>query len=120
MSVAAEAPIRADPAIVGAHIAGGFADASGHSAQSHLVYAANAGVWWLFTLMSTADAAGGSAHIVKAYHSSSADLAAATWIAPGGSPGAAASASSNCVSCYICGGRVPNVAYVNAAGADVV
>ena len=120
MSVAAEAPIHADPAIVGTHIAGAFADASGHSAQSHLVYAANAGVWWLFTLASTADSVGGSTHVIKAYYSSSADLATATWTPAGDSPGAATSASTNCVSCFMGGGRALGVAYVNAAGADVV
>ena len=41
------------PVTVGSRIAGTFSDATGHSAQSHLVYAANSGVWWLFTLTST-------------------------------------------------------------------
>src|SRR4051812_12591058 len=84
-----EHPIIAAPTAVGVQIAGTFADASGHSAQSHLVYAANAGVWWLFTLTSAADSIGGSNHIVKAYRSSTSDLATATWIAAGDSPGAA-------------------------------
>ncbi len=61
------------PTKVGAESAGSFADATGHSAQSHLVYAANAGVWWLFTLTSDADSAGGASHIVQAYRSSGAD-----------------------------------------------
>src|SRR6185436_16928329 len=45
-------PSPAQPVRVGAQAAGSFADATGHSGQSHLVYAANAGVWWLFTLTS--------------------------------------------------------------------
>ena len=40
------------PVTIGNQIAGSFGDATGHSAQSHLVYAANARVWWLFTLTS--------------------------------------------------------------------
>src|SRR3954451_24461641 len=120
MSVAAEAPIRADPAIVGAHIAGTFSDASGHSAQSHLVYAARAGVWWLFTLTSAADSIGGSNHVVKAYRSSTSDLATATWLAAADSPGAAVSASTNCVSCSMGGGRALGVVSLNEGGVDVV
>ena len=89
----ASKPMRrpAPPAKVGTQIAGSFADATGHSAQSHLVYAANAGVWWLFTLTSAADSAGGSNHIVKAYRSSGSDLATAVWTAASDSPGASAS-----------------------------
>ncbi len=70
-----EVPMRAAPVAVGALAAGSFGDASGHSAQSHLVCAANAGVWWLFRLTSSADSVGGPTHIVKAYRSSSSDLA---------------------------------------------
>src|SRR6186713_287207 len=70
-------PPPSAPTKVGTESAGSFADATGHSAQSHLVYAANAGVWWLFTLTSAADSAGGAGHIVQAYRSSGADLATA-------------------------------------------
>ena len=89
--------MRAAPVAVGALAAGSFGDASGHSAQSHLVYAANAGVWWLFTLTSSADSVGGPNHIVKAYRSSSPDLATATWTAATDSPGATTSVTSGCV-----------------------
>jgi len=115
-----DAPLRAAPTAVGAQIAGTFPDASGHSAQSHLVYAANSGVWWLFTLTSAADSTGGSNHLVKAYRSSGADLATAVWTAAGDSPGASTSASSNCVSCVMGSGRALGVAYVNAGGRDVI
>src|SRR3954470_4624556 len=71
----------ATPAIVGTQIAGTFGDASGHSGQSHLFYAANSGVWWLLTLTSAADSVGGANHVVKAFHSSGPDLATATWTA---------------------------------------
>src|SRR5262249_53715193 len=74
------------PVQVGNQIAGTFGDASGHSGQSHLVYAANARVWWLFTLTSAADTHGGTTHLVKAYHSSAADLAPSTGTAAADSP----------------------------------
>src|SRR5689334_22804796 len=81
LSAAAPQVIPAGPVTIGDHVAGSFPDATGHSAQSHLVYAANSRTWWLFTLTSTADAEGGSNHIVKAFRSSGPDLATATWIA---------------------------------------
>src|SRR3954470_7436308 len=89
----------ATPAIVGSQIAGTFGDASGHSGQSHLFYAANAGVWWLLTLSSSTDSVGGTNHSIKAYRSSGPDLASATWTAAASSPGASAAASVNCGSC---------------------
>ena len=108
------------PIVIGSRIAGSFADASGHSGQSHLFYAANAGVWWLLTLTSSADSQGGANHLVKAYRSSGADLASATWVAAADSPGAAASQSSNCGNCFMGSGRALGVAYLNNAPADVV
>ena len=115
-----EVPLRADPVTVGAQAAGSFGDASGHSAQSHLVYAPNSGVWWLFTLTSAADSAGGANHIVKAYRSSSSDLATATWTAATDSPGATTTVTTGCVSCFMGGGRALGVAYMNVGGVDVV
>src|SRR6185369_6059159 len=97
------------PVTIGTQIAGSFGDATGHSAQSHLVYAANSRVWWLFTLTSSADAQGGSNHIVKAYHSSGPDLTTATWVAAADSPGAASGSPNGSLS----GGRSLGVAYVN-------
>jgi len=108
------------PAFVGTQVPGAFADASGHSAQSHLFYAANAGVWWVLTLSSFADSTGGSNHVIKAFHSSGPDLATATWIAAADSPGAAASASINCPNCSMGSGRALGVAYVNNAPVDAV
>ena len=81
------------PVWVGNQVAGTFGDATGHSGQSHLVYATNSGVWWLFTLTSSADSVGGTNHLVKAYRSSGSNLATATWTAATDSPGAATSAS---------------------------
>jgi len=104
------------PVVIGSQIAGTFTDASGHSAQSHLVYAANSGVWWLFTLTSAADSQGGTNHIVKSYRSSGPDLATATWSAATDSPGAAASTSNGSMG----SGRALGVAYVNNAPIDVV
>src|SRR3954466_15042462 len=115
-----EHPIIAAPTAAGVQIAGTFSDASGHSAQSHLVYAAQAGVWWSFTLPSAADSIGGSNHVVKAYRSSTSDLATATWLAAVDSPGAAGSASPNCVSCSMGGGRGLGVVSLNEGGVDVV
>jgi uncharacterized protein DUF4082/Big-like domain-containing protein len=109
----------AAPVKVGSLSAGTYADATGHSAQSHLVYAANAGVWWLFTLTSAADTAGGTNHIVKAYRSSGADLASAVWTAAGDSPGASASAGF-APNGTMGGGRALGVAYVNNAPNDFI
>src|SRR5436190_991286 len=55
MSSAAPQVTIPQPVAIGGQIAGTFEDATGHSGQSHLVYAANARVWWLFTLTSNAD-----------------------------------------------------------------
>jgi hypothetical protein len=109
------------PIKIGNQIAGTFADATGHSAQSHLVYAANAGVWWLFTLTSAADSSGGSNHIVKAYRSSGSDLATAIWTAAADSPGASTSGGGGYApSGSMGGGRALGVVYVNNAPTDVI
>src|SRR6185503_1648708 len=107
----ADAP-TSPPIKIGTQIAGSFADATGHSGQSHLVYAANAGVWWLFTLTSAADSTGGSNHIVKAYRSSGSDLATAVWTASSDSPGASVSAGF-APNGSMGGGRALGVAYIN-------
>jgi Big-like domain-containing protein len=112
-------PAPAPPARVGTQAAGSFADATGHSGQSHLVYAANAGVWWLFTLTSSADSAGGANHIVKAYRSSGAQLATAVWTAAADSPGASVSAGF-APNGFMGGGRALGVVYVNNAPADII
>jgi hypothetical protein len=74
----------ATPAKIGTTIAGTFSDATGHSGQSHLVFAPNAAVWWLFTLSSAHDRVGD--RTVQSYVSSGADLATATWSAKDGEP----------------------------------
>jgi Domain of unknown function (DUF4082)/Bacterial Ig-like domain/Bacterial Ig domain len=104
---------------VGTESAGSFADATGHSTQSHLVYAANAGVWWLFTLTSSADSVGLSGHIVKAYRSSGADLATAVWTAASDSPGASAYAGF-APNGFMGSGRALGIAYVNNPPDDVI
>jgi beta-lactam-binding protein with PASTA domain len=109
----------AAPVVIGTQSAGSFADATGHSGQSHLVYAANAGVWWLFTLPSATNP-DGTRHHVKAYRSTGSDLATTTWTPVGQSPEVATGASSNCGSCFMGGGRALSVAYVNNAPTDVV
>jgi beta-lactam-binding protein with PASTA domain len=104
------------PVTIGNQIAGSFSDATGHSAQSHLVYAANAGVWWLFTLTSDADSEGGSNHVVKSFHSSGPDLTTATWIAGADSPPLAAGTPNQSLG----GGRSLGIAYLNNAPLDVI
>ena len=108
------------PIAIGSQIAGTFGDASGQSGQSHLFFAENARVWWLLTLSSTGDAAGGTNHLVRAYVSSGADLATATWTAAANSPGAATAQSPNCSSCSLSGGQSLGVAYLNNAPTDAV
>jgi hypothetical protein len=103
------------PVRVGSQAAGTFGDATGHSTQSHLVYAANAKVWWLFTLTSTADAPGGE-HLVKSFHSSGPNLASATWTAGADSPPALSGQSND----FMGGGRALAVAYVDNAPIDVI
>src|SRR4029079_17731219 len=108
--------VPAGPVTIGDHVAGSFADATGHSAQSHLVYAVNSRTWRLFTLTSTGDAQGGSNHVVKAFRSSGPDLATATWIAAADSPPALAASTNGLLG----GGRSLGIAYVNNSPADVI
>src|SRR4051812_26796375 len=72
------------PVKIGTAISGSFNDATGHSGQSHLVFAPNANVWWLFTLTSAHDAL--NDRTVQAYVSSGPDLGTATWTAAASSP----------------------------------
>src|SRR3954471_18968171 len=104
------------PVKIGDRIAGTFVDATGHSGQSHLVYAPNAGVWWFFTLSSTHDASGD--HTVQAYYSSGVDLGSATWTAAAASPdlGYAGDATQP----KLAGGRSLGVAPVSVDGIDYV
>src|SRR5262245_8103827 len=104
------------PVTIGNQIAGSFGDATGHSAQSHLVYAVNSRVWWLFTLTSANDSSGGANHVVKAYVSSGPDLTTATWAAAADSPGAAAGSPNAALR----GGRSLGVAYLNNSPTDVI
>ena len=106
--------ISAAPATVGSSIAGTFNDATGHSAQSHLVYAPNAGVWWLFTLSSAHDSFGD--HTVRSYFSNGPNLTTATWTAAAPSPHLAnAGFASDSV---FAGGRSLGAAVLSIAGAD--
>jgi hypothetical protein len=104
------------PVSAGSLIAGTFDDATGHSSQSHLIYAANSRVWWLFTLTSAADSEGGTNHVIKAFRSSGPDLATATWIAAGDSPAAASGSPNGSLG----GGRSLGIAYLNNSPVDVV
>src|SRR5262249_34082977 len=74
----------AAPVKIGSGISGTFNDATGHSGQSHLVFAPNANVWWLFTLSSAHDSL--NDRTVQAYVSSGPSLATATWAAANASP----------------------------------
>src|SRR4029079_6189522 len=76
----------------------------------------NSRTWWLFTLTSTADAQGGSNHVVKAVRSSGPDLATATWIAAADSPPAVAASTNGLLG----GGRSLGIAYVNNSPAAVI
>jgi PASTA domain-containing protein len=111
--ITAQAPA---PITVGDLVAGSFSDATGHSAQSHLVYAVNSQVWWLFTLTSASDAEGGSNHIVKSFRSSGPDLATATWIPGADSPAAVAGSPNQ----FLGGGRSLGVAYLANGTVDVI
>ncbi|HJZ76631.1 MAG TPA: Ig-like domain-containing protein, partial [Vicinamibacterales bacterium] len=104
----------APPTKVGSLVAGAFNDATGHSAQSHLVYAPNAGVWWLFSLSSAHDAL--NDHTVRSYYSSGPNLATATWTAATPSPhlGNAGFATDS----VFAGGRSLGVAVLSIGGTD--
>jgi Bacterial Ig domain/PASTA domain len=106
----------ASPVPIGDLLAGTFKDATGHSAQSHLVYAANSRVWWLFTLTSNADTQGGSTHVVKSFRSSGPDLTTATWTAGADSPALAAGSPNQSLG----GGRSLGIAYLNNNPTDVI
>jgi len=102
------------PAKVGSLIAGTFNDATGHSAQSHLVYAPNAGVWWLFTLSSAHDSLGD--HTVRSYYSSGPNLTATTWTAAAPSPHLANVGGAT--DSVFAGGRSLGAAVLNIGGID--
>jgi hypothetical protein len=109
-----EAPAPPASTIVGNRIAGTFNDATGHSAQSHLLYAPNAGVWWLFTLSSAHDSVGN--HTVRSYYSNGPDLAAATWTAAAPSPDLANAGFAT--DSVFAGGRSLGAAVLSIAGTD--
>lgn len=103
---------------IGTTIAGTYQDGPGHINQSHLIYAANAGIWWLFTTNSVADVAGNpGTHTLDAYYSSSSDLMTATWTKATSSPNlnAASSGVSTVFNGGIGGGRSMGCCYVNNA-----
>ena len=106
----------ATPIKIGSAIAGTFNDATGHSGQSHLVFAPNAAVWWLFTLSSAHDAVGD--RTVQGYFSSGPDLATATWTAAPASPNLAnVGGASNSL---LAGGRSLGAAIVSIGSVDYV
>jgi hypothetical protein len=111
---AALAGTLAVPTPIGSLIAGSFNDATGHSAQSHLVYAPNAGVWWLFTLSSAHDVL--RDHTVRSYVSSGPNLATATWSAATSSPDLGNAGGST--DSVFAGGRSLGAAVVSIAGID--
>lgn len=94
---------------------GTYADGTGHSCQSHLIYAANAGVWWYFTITSASDTAGNpGTHTIKSYFSSSKDLTNSTWTASTSSPNL--DGDSGSVTAAFRNGRSLGVLYINNAG----
>ena len=104
----------AAPTKVGSLVAGTFNDATGHSAQSHLVYAPNAGVWWLFTLSSAHDSF--ADHTVLSYFSNGPNLAGATWTAAAPSPHLANAGFAT--DAVFAGGRSLGAAVLSIAGSD--
>jgi hypothetical protein len=104
------------PVTIGSGISGNFNDPTGHSGQSHLVYAPNAGVWWFFTLTSTSDAVGNRQ--VKAYRSSGPNLATATWSASTSSPNL--DNAGGATNSLLAGGRSLGVALHTVGGVDYV
>ena len=102
------------PVKIGTTIAGTFNDATGHSGQSHLVFAKNANVWWLFTLSSAHDSA--ADHTVRSYVSSGPDLATATWTAAQASPHLADVGGGS----LLAGGRSLGVALITIGTTDYV
>ena len=114
VTTAGSTPPVTAPVKIGNQIAGTFRDATGHSGQSHLVYAPNAGVWWLFTLSSAHDALGD--RTVQTYVSSGPDLTTATWTAKTVSPTLAN--VNGATSSRLAGGRSLGVAVRSIGGAD--
>ena len=105
----------AAPTKVGSLVAGTFNDATGHSAQSHLVYAPNAGVWWLFTLSSAHDSFADS-HGPQLLQQRAEPRDGATWTAGAPSPHLAnAGFATNAV---FAGGRSLGAAVLSIAGSD--
>jgi Big-like domain-containing protein/chitobiase/beta-hexosaminidase-like protein len=113
-TAASPAGVSPLPLSVGSLIAGTFNDASGHSAQSHLVYAPNARVWWLFTLSSAHDSL--DDHTVRSYVSSGPDLSTATWTAAAPSPHLAD--VNGATNSLFAGGRSLGAAVLSIAGSD--
>jgi hypothetical protein len=118
---AASAPLTAAlvdplPVTIGTLAAGSFVDATGHSVQSHLVFAPNAGVWWLFTLSSAHDAIGD--RTVRSYVSSGPTLATATWTE--GPPSPTLGNAGGATSSRLAGGRSLGVALIAIGGVDYV
>jgi hypothetical protein len=109
IGTAAPSPIK-----VGTTIAGTFNDATGHSGQSHLVYAPNAGVWWLFTLSSEHDTIGD--RTVQSYVSNGPNLATASWTAQTVSP--TLPNANFATDSKLAGGRSLGVALRSIGGAD--
>lgn len=106
------------PVKIGTTIAGTWDDGPGFPSQSHLIYAANAGVWWYFTITSASDTAGNpGTHVIKCYVSSGANLATATWTAKTDSPNMDGDSAS--VTSKLWHGRSLGILYINnAAGSN--
>jgi hypothetical protein len=108
--------------IIGTTISGTFADGTGHVNQSHLIYAENAQVWWLFVISSANDLFGNpGTHVIDAYFSSTSNLNSATWTKSTSSPNfdASTSGSNTTFDSGNGGGRSLGCAYVNnAAGTN--
>ncbi|HXI30968.1 MAG TPA: hypothetical protein VNG89_21175, partial [Vicinamibacterales bacterium] len=114
LTVLASPLVDPPPVKIGTTAAGTFKDATGHSGQSHLVFAPNAGVWWLFTLSSAHDSF--ADHTVRSYFSSGSDLTTATWTESSPSPHLADLASNS----LFAGGRSLGIALVSIGGVDYV
>lgn len=103
---------------IGTTISGTYKDGPGLTHQSHLIYAANAAVWWLFTVTSASDSTGSpGTHVIKSYVSSSSDLSTATWTAKTDSPNLDAS-SANTVAQLEGGRNLACLYWNNAAGSN--
>src|SRR4051794_4680349 len=116
INVVSTAGGSSQPVKIGTLVAGTFRDATGHSGQSHLVFAPSAGVWWLFTLSSAHDSL--TDHTVRSYVSSGPNLATATWTAGPPSPNLANAGSAT--NSLLAGGRSLGVALTTIGGVDYV